>query len=468
MPPGMFAGATARVALLATCLVLLPGAGAQQAPAAPASSAPAPAPPAAPNGGSARGLADVLRTIATRSPDLLAARASWQQAAAQEQQARAAWFGKVDAYAMSQHYNDPRLTRAITLPPNVANYPFSADQFGYGINAWLPIDLSGQIAAEVDAARAHARGTRWSAEDVRLRALLQGAAIYRNLQALAGQQRAAERQLQALLASARAARAGLSAGTISRVNLLRVEAAVAAAQAHIAGIGGQQRKLRADLAALMGRSSFDAAVTPPASGPARFPVNLNLDPPSIRAAQSALLASQDKVRAARRALLPQFAATAGWNRNAVHWDTAPVETWQVNVGVTFNLWSGGAQRSAIDAAQAAATEAQQRLQHAQDALHAARDGAVALWNAEDQAWRASRAGLGAARLSARIEQDRFSNGLGSATELIDAEAALAAARAAVASALAGWWQSDDALRYTFGEAPAAMHDTNPAASDPQP
>ena len=414
------------------------------------------------------GLGDVLRTIAARSPDLLAARASWQQAAAQQQQARAAWFGKVDAYALSQHYNDPRLTRPITLPPNVANYPFSADQFGYGLNVQLPLDLSGQIAAEVDAARAHTRGARWSADDVRLRALLQGADIYRNLQALAGQRLALDQQLQALQASARSAGAGMAVGTISRVNMLRVEAAVAAAQAQIAALEGQQRKLRAELAALMGRPGFDDAVAPPPSGPSRLPVNPDQDPPSILAAQSSLLASQDKVRAAQRAMLPQFAVTAGWNRNAVHVETQPIDTWQVNLGVTFNLWSGGAQRSAVDAAQAAATVAEQRLKGAQDRLRAAREGAAAMWNAEEQAWRAAQSGLKAASMSARIEQDRFRSGLGSATELIDADAALAAARAGAASALAGWWQSDDALRYAYGEPPAALHDDNRSASDAQP
>ncbi|OZB74266.1 MAG: hypothetical protein B7X36_07735 [Thiomonas sp. 14-64-326] len=197
-------------------------------------------------------LAAVLQTIAARSPDVLAAQAAKAQADAQVQQARAAWFGKVDAYATSQHYNDPRLTRAITLPPNVAAYPFSADQFGYGLNAQLPIDLSGQIAAEVDAARARAAGAQWSAADMRLRALLQGATLYRNLQALAGQRQALDRQLQSLKTSERVAEAGLKVGNIARVDLLRVQAAVAAVQAQIAGADGQERKVRAQLAALMG------------------------------------------------------------------------------------------------------------------------------------------------------------------------------------------------------------------------
>lgn len=413
-------------------------------------------------------LAAVLQTIAARSPDVLAAQAAKAQADAQVRQARAAWFGKVDAYATSQHYNDPRLTRAITLPPNVAAYPFSADQFGYGLNAQLPIDLSGQIAAEVDAARARAAGAQWSAADMRLRALLQGATLYRNLQALAGQRQALDRQLQSLKTSERVAEAGLKVGNIARVDLLRVQAAVAAVQAQIAGADGQERKVRAQLAALMGVPSFDAAALAPDSGPTHFPANGNVLPPSIQTAQSALQASQDKVRAAQRAMLPQFAATGGWNRNAVHWDNRPVDTWQFNLGVTFNLWSGGAQTAAVDAAQAAANQAQQQLQAAQDNLRAARDGAVALWNSQDQSWRAAESGLRAAAESARIEQDRFKHGLGSATDLIAAEAALASARASVASALAGWWQADDALRYAYGERPAALQAVDSTSSSTQP
>lgn len=444
-----------RIALMLACLVTTTIAMAQ---------APVNDPPVA----AAAHLGSVLRTISEHSPDVLAAQAGRAQADALVQQARAAWFGKVDAYALSQHFNDPRLTRPITQPPNVTNYPFSSDQFGYGVKLQLPIDISGQIAAEVDAARARAAGAQWSAEDVRLRALLQGATLYRNLQALAGQRQALDKQLQSLKKSERVAKTGLKVGNIARVNLLRVQAAAAAVQAQIAGVDGQDRKARAQLAALMGVPEFKAAVTMPDRGPSQLPANPDLPPPAIQAAQTALQASEDKVHAAQRAMLPQLAVTGGWNSNAIQWNTRPADTWQINLGVTLNLWSGGAQKSAIDAAQAKAIQSQQQLKAAQDNLRAARDGAVALWHAQDQSWRAAESGLRAAAESARIEQDRFKNGLGSATDLIDAEAALSSARASVASALSGWWQADDALRYAYGEPPAALQTTDLLSSSIQP
>ncbi len=414
------------------------------------------------------GLSQILQTIAARSPDVLAARAAESQAEAQVQQTRAAFFGKVDAYALNQHFNDPRLTRAITQPPNVALYPFARNQFGYGVDVQLPIDLSGQIAAEVDAARSRANGAHWSIDDVRLRALLQGATYYRNLQSLLGQQAALQKQMASLKVSQRVAQAGLKVGNIAKVSLLRVEAAVANTQAQIAGIEGQMQKLRAQLAALMGVDSFDAPIVSEGSGPHELPADPNRLPPSIQAAISTLQSTQNKLEAAKRAMYPQFSINGGWNHNAIQWDQQAVNTWQLNFGVKLNLWAGGAQKSAIDAAQAASLESHYHLSAAEDNLRAAKLGALALWRAQKAVLAAAEAGLFAATESARIEQDRFRNGLGSATDLIDAEAALANASASVASALAGWWQADDALRYTYGEAPAALSNNASTPASIQP
>ena len=408
-------------------------------------------------------LGHILQIIAERSPDVLAAQAAQRQSQAQVEQARAAWFGRIDAYAVSQHYNDPRLTRPITQPPNVALYPFGSDQFGYGVEVQLPLDISGQIASAVDAARSHANAARWSAEDVSLRALLQGAALFRNLQALTGQRAALDKQLASLQASERVARKGLAVGTIARLSLLQVQAALSEVQASIANANGQERKIRFQLAALMGIAEFSAPIAPPDGPPAAPATNPDLAPPRIEAAQSALQASRAKMRTARRALYPQFFINGNWNRNAIQWNEQSIDTWQISMEMRVNIWSGGAQSSGIDAAQAAEDEARQRLQSARDNLRAAREGAVALWQAQDQAYHAALAGLNAAQESAHIEQDRFRSGLGSATELIDAEAALARSRATCVGALASWWQADDALRYAYGAPPLAYGDAEPSS-----
>ncbi len=401
----------------------------------------------------------ILEAIAAKSPEVLAAQAATEQAQAGARQARAAWFGKVDAYALSQHFNDPRLVRPITLPPIVTAYPFASNQFGYGLEASLPIDISGQIAAGVAAARNKARLARWQSDDLRLRMLLRGAFLYRTLEALTGQRVALEAQLESLRASERVAIAGLAVGQIAKVSLLRVQAAMAEMQAQLAVVDGEIRNARAKLIALTGAGVSDIAVEVSDDRPCRMPPDSGASPPQLEAAQSAVDAAQAKLRGARRAQYPQLALVGGWNHNAIQWDTRAVDTWQVNVVLRFNLWSGGERRNAIGAARAAETEARQRRNAAEDDLLAAREGARAQWHAQEQSWRAAKAGLAHAAENARIERDRFRSGLGSATDLVDAEAALARARAGATGALAGWWQADDALRYTYGDPPAALSDS---------
>jgi outer membrane protein TolC len=248
------------------------------------------------------------------------------------------------------------------------------------------------------------------------------------------------------------------------VNVLRVEAAVANTEAQLAGIDGQIQKLRAQLAALMGVDSFATPIVPVQQGPLDLPPDPISPPPSIQAATSNLQSTQDKLEAAKRAMYPQLALIGGWNRNAIQWDQEAESTWQLNIVVKLNLWAGGAQTSAIDAAQAASLESHYHLKAAEDNLRAASQGALAQWQAQKAVLAAAESGLRAAAESARIEQDRFKNGLGSATDLIDAEAALASARASVTSALAAWWQADDALRYAYGTAPAAFADSDSTPS----
>ncbi|AOV18294.1 hypothetical protein BJI67_15580 [Acidihalobacter aeolianus] len=211
----------------------------------------------------------------------------------------------------------------------------------------------------------------------------------------------------------------------------------------------------------MGESRIDGTIAPLTAPPGALPANLGLSTPGVQAAESALGASQDKLAAAKRSLLPQFFIDGGWNQNAIQGFHDPVHTWQLALGVKVNLWSGGAQISAIDAAQSATIVARQKLRSARLALGAAREAAIAQWRSEQQAYAAAQAGLDAALQSARIERGNFRAGLSSATDLLAAEAALAQSRAALTATLAGWWQADAALRYTYGEPPLAMTGTAP-------
>ena len=402
-------------------------------------------------------LQQVLTEVAQHSPAILAARAGIDEARAHVGQARSHWFGSVDLYTVDTHYNMPMLIQPITSfpPPKTFGKQFARNQLAYGIEARLPLDFSLRIAAEVDAARAAERATRWNARNVELKTLLTASAVYRNIQALYGKRVALKEELRALRQAEAAARGSLQAGLSTRLKLLRVQSGVEKVRAQLAGVEGNLEALKAELASLMGRATWNGEVTPLTAPPPRMPGGKGVAP-FVRAAEQADAATGYKVNAARRALWPQFFLAARLNENGRHDFQDDFYTRAIQFGFKWNLWSGFGQMSAIDAAQAAHIQANEKLRGARLRLAAIRASARARWHAEALAWEANQAGVAAAQRAAKSAQGQFKAGLLTATSLLQAEAALSGARAAETATLARWWEANDALRYAEGLPPVNL------------
>lgn len=438
--------------IFCTCLIAAPAAFPVSAQTA--SAQPAPSNPKTPKIWT---LHAVLEQVSKDSPAIRAAQAGVNVAKAKVGQARAHEFGSVDLYAVRKHYNVPMLTQPIIAfpPPRSFGQAFSTEQLAYGIEASLPLDFSGQIAAEVDAARAASGASRFSARNVMLQTLNTSAAVYRNIQALEGKRQALQDQLKALRESRAAARTAVTAGLSTRLKLLRVESGVDEVRAGIAGVAGKIVSLKAELAALMGVQDWRGRITSLVKPPAPYSPASGAAP-FLHAAEQAATAAGDKVSAARRNLFPKFFLQGRWNKNGTLGFHNDFYTSEIQFGVKLNLWAGGGQVSAIDAAQAGRIKAEEKLRGARLKLAAIRVSAQARWHAEALVWRANKAALKAAIEAAHRAQGEFKVGLISATELLQAEAALARARAAVVTTLARWWEADDALRYAEGLPPQAF------------
>lgn len=388
---------------------------------------------------------------------MLAARAGIDEAKAHVGQARSHWFGTLDLYTISNHYNVPMLIQPITSfpPPSTFGQQFATDQLAYGIEAKLPLDFSLRIAAEVNAAHAVERATHWSARNIELQTLLAASAVYRNIQALEGKNAALREELKALQQAEATARGSLTAGLSTRLKLLRVQSGMANVRADLAGVDGKISALKAELASLMGLDSWVGQVTPLTLPPRRMPDSAGVAP-FVRAAEQADTATGYKVSAAKRSLLPQFFIAARWNENGVQGFHNDFYTRDIQLGFKWNLWAGGGQVSAIDAAQAAHIQANEKVRGARLKLASIRASARARWQAESLAWKANQAGVAAAREAAKSAQSEFKAGLLTATSLLQAEAALSGARAAEVATVARWWEANDALRYAEGLPPLTV------------
>ncbi len=399
-----------------------------------------------------RDLGDVLRMVETHASALQSARARVVAEEEAVRAARAQLYGEVDVFARDIHYNDERLVRPIFFPPNVLAMPFDDDQIAYGLKGRLPLDVSGRLRAGIKAAQKGRRAAAADAEDLRLRLLNRAAKLYRGLQRVSGEREALEKQKEALEAHIRVAEAAIRVGRLAPVERLRLVAELKGVEGKLADLRGTEAGLRARLAALMEVPSFTDPTPLPPSPPKLLETRV-IRRPDIQAAEARAQAAAALKRRARAERLPSLDVSGNLQRSQGY-NGEGDDTWQVTLEASLPLWDGQRRSARVREAQARLRAAHLQRRSLEVQAQAEVEAALGDWKAAEARHAAAQSAVAAARETAAIQADRFAAGRLSAADLVDAEAALARARAEEAASLAAWWQADDDLRLALGLPPA--------------
>jgi outer membrane protein len=221
----------------------------------------------------------------------------------------------------------------------------------------------------------------------------------------------------------------------AELDLLRARSSADIAEANL-------RRLL-DLAPETGVEPTEALEAPPA-GTLDVPalVERALGARADRASLSARTsAAEALVGAERGARLPQVALTAGYfyanpNRDIVPPTADWKDTWDVGVGLTWNVFDGGRRSAAEARARSQADAAREQLRELDRAIRLeVTQRALELRTAERQVAVAGRA-VEAATESLKVARDRYREGLVPSSELLDAETALERAGLARTESLA--------------------------------
>jgi len=400
---------------------------------------------------------DILHRIEQASPQLAASRAQADAAAAGIAVARSKYWGHAELFGRDTHYNNARLVNPISPPINFATFATDSNQYGYGAMLTLPVDIDGRITAAVRAQQHRSKAAVFQVANTRLGLFAQSASIYRALQKLSGVRQALSSQHQALIKHHSITEAAIRVGRIARVELLRIDAEIKSVEGQIAALNGDEARLRANLAALLNRSAFSAAVTKLKHKPAGMP-QTGAEPlsarPDVQGAHSLTLAQEENLNSARREWLPSLSVQAVTSRNQGY-TAAGDNTWSITGQLTWQFWDGGRRFSHADQVRANREAARQQQLSIQNRARAELDTAKSAWQASALQYEAAQAGLLAAREAEKIQSDRYRSGRLSAVDLLDAEAALAQARSSLSAAMADWWLADDQLHLATGHEPAA-------------
>jgi outer membrane protein len=322
-------------------------------------------------------------------------------------------------------------------------FPLFLDQYALRAEVKYPLsDLFFSILPGYRAARGFAEAQARSIEAERQKVALSAREAFYNF----ARARAALVVAMAGLAQSEAHRrdvaVSVSAGVLARVELMRMDAQIAAARVAVERARGGVAIARTGLGVLLGRpvpeqiaieEDLDAPLPELRDRPDDLLEQAAKQRPEMRALAELIDANNESISARRGGRLPHLSLAAGVDyanpnqrifpqedKFAATWDISAVLSWSPNDLLDANR--------GVAEANADLEKAQADMDGLRDALQIEVIQACEEYSSARAAMEAARAGIEAAEESFRIRREQFRAGSAVATEVIDAEAELRRAR----------------------------------------
>ena len=316
-----------------------------------------------------------------------------------------------------------------------------------GLQASYELDLWGRLAQASSAARADWRASEADLASVRLTVASEVARQYIALVSLDAQRTLTRDTLVQQREALGLQRRRAEAGVISDFELRQLEGEIANLEASLPDLDLQRERTQSALLVLLGRSpravfvdtlvSGTPALPPMAGLPSTLPSELLLRRPDLVRAQQRLAAAQARVEVARKAGWPSVNLAAGVGTEGARLSdlfSGPAFVWSLGASAAQTLFDSGRREAATDAARARQQQAvadweaalAQAFREVRDALSAQAAGEASA-RAQGERVAAQERVLALARL-------RFTNGVASQLDVLDAQRALQAARSALVAA----------------------------------
>jgi multidrug efflux system outer membrane protein len=298
-----------------------------------------------------------------------------------------------------------------------------------GVDLAYEPDLFGRASGRRDAASLDAQSREALLQSTRLAVQAETAQTYLALRALDVERALVRETVDAYAGTLRVTQRRQQAGDIAELDVVRVQAEMAATEAEALALDRQRATLEHALAVLVGEpaSQFsleggDWATALPVI-PAGVPATVLARRPDVAAAQSTLLAAQARVGVAKAAWFPSLALTGSGGfaspelGDLLKWSA---RAWSVGALLSLPIFDGGRREAGVQDAQAQLDAALATYRgHVLVAIKEVEDQLAALRLLDEQG-RAQGRAVDAARRATSLSDTRYRNGLVSQLELLDA------------------------------------------------
>lgn len=387
-------------------------------------------------------LSDAVRLALEVYPSVRAARAGEEAAFAAVGQATAARWPRLSTSANLTHFEEPMLVRPLhRLDISAVEFDETLIQGNVGL-AWTLYD-GGARGARIRGARAEAASTRAGRVATEMMLTAQVAQTYLEVLTAQGVLEAEDRRIEVLAAERRRVEQLLEQGRAARVELLRVDAALAQAEAERVAKAARLDLAERDLARRLGIATEGtrAALLVPVHLRERASLEersllferAQRASPELEGTRHRLAAAEADRRLAVSGWIPRLDFNSAYLGYSSPGKDVTLE-WQTGVSFSWPLFTAGARSSTVRTATAGTELARQELRLAELMLEAALDRALSDARQTQALVDAiARAVLHQSEV-ARIELLSLEAGAGTQTDYLRAEAELLRIRSALIEA----------------------------------
>ena len=402
----------------------------------------------------------------TNSPDARVARHRIAAAQAGLQQANAAFLPRLQVNASYLRTDNPMMVFGAALNQQAFDFGLindapDADNLNLNGTITVPLYAGGRLQAGRKAAQANSEAARQQAEAVRHTLAFEVSRTFHSARKTREFIRATDAAVAAFESNLSIASKRFNAGTALKHEVLDVEVRLAQAKEDLVRARNANALTLRALRNLLGldESTMEISDTAPESAlPAIEGKPLR---PELVAASWRTRAAEAQVRQAQSGHLPRVGAFGRYDYDTGRYFDDSGDSYSAGVHVQWDLWDGDLTRARVKEARAvleAAREEERKVKLAIDL-----EVEQARLNLKEAAERLTVTGksVDQAAESAQLTRARFEQGLALATQVIDAETALTAARVRRAEAESDRQIAAAALRRALGQPQSSSDPTQP-------